>query len=129
KKLRASASRRYEVGPAVRSPVDPRAWDCEPPVEGSHDLLSVTFDRPLDGALLAHCLTILDAAAERVPGHASVGPEERSWHFEPLTPWQPTPYTIRVDSRLEDLAGNSLTRLFDRDLTRSGDIQPNPQTT
>jgi hypothetical protein len=28
---------------------------------------------------------------------------------------------VTVNPRLEDLAGNSLTRVFDRDLTRAGD--------
>jgi hypothetical protein len=56
-----------------------------------------------------------------VAGHASIGREERSWRFVPSAPWIAGGYSLLVDPRLEDLAGNSLLRLFDRDLTRPDD--------
>ena len=128
-KLRAPADRRYEVGSAVRTPLDPGTWECATPTAGSRDRLTVTFDRALDRALVDRCLTVLDDNAAPLPGRVSVGREERTWYFEPLAPWQPTPYSIRVDPRLEDLAGNSLRRVFDRDLANPSDVSPNAQTT
>jgi hypothetical protein len=48
--------------------------------------------------------------------------EEKQLNFIPNKPWSPGQYNLQVEARLEDLAGNNLNRLFDRDVT-------NPQTT
>ena len=64
---------------------------------------------------------MLDAHDQAVVGQATIADGESCWTFRPLYPWQPQVYHLRVDARLEDLAGNSLTRLFDRDLTRAQD--------
>jgi hypothetical protein len=37
------------------------------------------------------------------------------------SPWRPGAHELIVDALLEDLAGNSLARVFDRDLTRLTD--------
>jgi hypothetical protein len=83
--------------------------------------LTVTFDRPLDHALLSHSLQIRDAAGAPVAGNGWIGADEQSWRFEPLSPWEAGHYTVVIDPRLEDLAGNSLARVFDRDLLRAED--------
>jgi hypothetical protein len=119
--LRAGFEQRYGVGAAVRSRVDPSCWRYQWPRDGTTEPLTVAFDRPLDHALLGHGLWVHDAAGEPLAGHACAGPEERSWCFEPRSPWEDGPYTILVDPHLEDLAGNSLVRVFDRDLTRPED--------
>ena len=113
--------RRYEVGPAVRQHVNPAAWRLRRPAAGSMDPLAVTFDRPLDRALLDHSLVVLDAHGAALDGQATIAQGERSWRFRPLRRWRPAPYRLAVDPRLEDLAGNSLARVFDRDLTRPED--------
>jgi hypothetical protein len=83
--------------------------------------LTVTFDRPLDRALLEHSLWVRDTAGAPLAGQAAVGPGERCWRFEPRSPWAEGRHALVVDPRLEDLAGNSLIRVFDRDLTRAED--------
>ncbi|MBM4404793.1 MAG: hypothetical protein FJ039_01205 [Chloroflexi bacterium] len=119
--LQAAAERGYAVGAALRLRVDPKAWRIRPPKAGSKEALVVDFDRPLDHALLQHCLWVRDGAGKSLPGHSAIGPREQSWRFEPERPWAKGRYTLVVDPRLEDLAGNSLTRLFDRDLERAED--------
>jgi hypothetical protein len=119
--LRTSAERRYEIGPPVRVRVDPTDWRFHYPTAGSADPLTVEFDRPLDHALLEHSLWVNDAAGVPLAGRGSVGPGEQSWRFEPQLPWEEDHYTVIVDPRLEDLAGNSLVRVFDRDLMRAED--------
>ena len=71
--------------------------------------------------LLEHSLVVLDARGSALDGQATIAEGERSWSFTPLRRWRPEPYCLAVDSRLEDLAGNSLTRLFDCDLARPED--------
>ncbi|MYA19485.1 MAG: hypothetical protein F4Z25_04280 [Chloroflexi bacterium] len=116
--LREPFERRYEVGGDLRARVDPRDWEFRPPAAGTAEALHVRFDRPLDHALLQHCIEVRDDAGRPVRGHPQVGPAERSWAFTPAAPWPEGDYRLAIDPRLEDLAGNSLTRLFDRDLER-----------
>ncbi|MSQ13711.1 MAG: hypothetical protein EXR47_06245 [Dehalococcoidia bacterium] len=119
--LRAGAEQRYQVGPVLLARIDPVKWRLQQPAAGSTDPLTVEFDRPLDHALLQHCLWINDAAGAPLAGQASVGQGERSWRFQPQSPWKEGHHSVIVDPRLEDLAGNSLMRVFDRDLTRAED--------
>jgi hypothetical protein len=123
--LRAGFERRYRVGPEVRQHVDPRRWGLLPPPTGTRTPFVVEFDRPLDHGLLHHALAVTDPEERRIAGLVSVGPEERSWAFVPTRPWCPGRHHLIVDHRLEDLAGNSLARLFDRDLRRV-DQDPRP---
>ena len=85
--LRTGARRRYEVGPLVRVRVKPADWRYDSPTAGSTDPLTVEFDRPLDHALLEHSLWVNDAAGVPLAGQGFVGPRERSWRFEPQSPW------------------------------------------
>jgi hypothetical protein len=125
--LLAGAERRYEVGPAVRARVDPAVWLIEPPRAYTSDPLCVTFERPLDRALLQHCLWVLDASGEPVAGHGAAGEGERRWHFTPGSAWKLQRYLLAVDPKLEDLAGNSVARVFDRDLARPEDAAVDPR--
>ena len=117
--LRTGMERRYKVEPAVRVRVDPADWRFHYPAAGSLSPLTVEFDRSLDHALLEHSLWVNNAAGAPVAGRGSVGPGERSWRFEPQSPWDEGRYVVIVDPRLEDLAGNSLIRMFDRDIMRA----------
>jgi hypothetical protein len=64
---------------------------------------------------------VLGLGGRPVEGHAAIADGDGAWGFSPLQPWRPERYALAVDPRLEDLAGNSLTRVFDRDLTRPED--------
>lgn len=125
--LRTSAERHYKVGAPVRVRVESTNWQYHYPTAGSTDPLTIEFDRPLDYALLQHCFWVTDTAGVPLGGQGSVGFGERSWQFEPRLPWGEGQYVVMVDPRLEDLAGNSLTRVFDRDLMRTEDVPVNVQ--
>jgi hypothetical protein len=84
--LAQGARRTYRVGPAIRSRVDPALWDVRWPVTEGEQVV-IRFDRPMDRAQTQRFIRVAD------DGRA-----------------------IRVDTRLEDLAGNSVRRVFDRDL-------------
>lgn len=125
--LREGAERSYLVGPDERRLVEPRRWRLRVPGAGTTEHLAIEFDRPLDHALLARCLELRDRDGGPVAGRAVIGNGETSWLFEPARPWTEHPYQVAVRSILEDLAGNSLQRIFDRDLGqdpagRPGDV-------
>lgn len=126
--LRSGFERCYAVGPPLRARVDPRAWRLDVPRAGTGDPLSMTFDRPLDRALLERCLWVHDADGAPLDGHATVAARECGWRFAPRQPWAPGVHDLIVDPRIEDLAGNALTRVFDRDLVSDADepVAPRP---
>jgi hypothetical protein len=103
--------RELTVGPDLRHRVDPSTWEVSSPPAGTREPLVVQFDRPLDHALLQRAITA------PVPGTAAVGPAEMSWRFTPEERWAPGNGKLIVDTVLEDPAGNSLRRAFDRDLS------------
>ena len=115
--LRRCAERRYDVGGDARGRVDPDRWTLTVPLRHSLDPLDVVFDRPLDHGLLARCLHVIGPDSQLVEGTPTVGSEERSWTFVPRVAWTPGLHQLVVDPVLEDIAGNSVSRVFDRDLT------------
>jgi hypothetical protein len=119
--LLRGAEQCYQVGPPMRARVDPAVWRLHGAAAGTMDPLVVEFDRPLDHALLAHSLSVADAAGALVPGRGSSVSGEQCWRFEPYTAWESGRYRLVVEPSLEDLAGNSCLRVFDRDLLRAED--------
>jgi hypothetical protein len=104
------------VGPPTRRRIDPFAWEIDVPDAGTRTPLEVRFDRPLDFALASRSLQVAGIA-----GAGSVGPEELIWCFCPDEPWPEGRHELSVDADLEDVAGNSVRRVFDRDLARPED--------
>ena len=119
--LKVGAERSYSIGQALRSRIDPNAWRLIAPAAGSRQPLLVQFDRPLDHGLLQHCLSVRDTAGWNVIGVAEIGEGERSWRFTPDGPWEAGEHLVVVEPRLEDVAGNSPARVFDRDVTKLED--------
>jgi hypothetical protein len=119
--LREGAQRRYHVGGEERRHVNPASWVLTIPPAGTIQPLQIFFGRPLDHGLLARCLHVTGPGTQSVSGTARIGPHEQSWQLVPHRAWPPQPHQIHVDPILEDLAGNSVSRVFDRDLTHPQD--------
>jgi hypothetical protein len=119
--LRASAQRRYEVGGQERRHVDPASWALTVPQAGTLEPVQVAFGRPLDHGLLARCLYVAGPGGEVIDGTLQIGPEEQTWQLIPRRAWSRGSHQLIVDAALEDLAGNSVSRVFDRDLSRPED--------
>jgi hypothetical protein len=125
--LVAGLHRDYRVGEAQHGHLDVAHWTYSWPRAESTGPVLITFDRPVDQALALRCLRVVDSAGVSVAGRTSLAPAEQGWRFDPDAPWRPGNYTLVVDPILEDLAGNSLRRVFDRDLDRAAD-DPRPNT-
>jgi hypothetical protein len=119
--LRAGSDQRYRVGSDERRRVEPEAWSLGMPTSHTLEPLEVSFGRSLDYGLLSDCIAVIDPDGRAVRGAATIGPDERSWLLAPQQPWAPGAHRLVVDPVLEDLAGNSVARVFDRDLTRRED--------
>jgi hypothetical protein len=119
--LRAGAERRYLVGADERRPVRPEDWALAVPRRGTAEPLRAQFGRPLDHGLLARCLRVAGPDGQPVDGTVQLGAGEQSWQLVPRQAWAPGPHQLIVDPVLEDVAGNSVRRVFDRDLGHPGD--------
>lgn len=105
----------WTIGPADRSRPEPSEWTVSAPAtpEAAVELwLSEALDHPLAERLV----TVESSGGERIDGVAMLSDNDRRWRFSPADPWAPGAYVLRVDPALEDLAGNSLSRLFDEPL-------------
>ncbi len=73
----------------------------------------------LDRASVQRSLRVVDGDGHPVPGHPSLDQDALVWVFTPAVGGND--WKLRIDTRLEDLAGNSVRRVFDRDLRRPAD--------
>jgi hypothetical protein len=119
--LRASAERRYRVSPDERRLLVPEDWQTVPPQVNTAAPLEVLFDRPLDPFLSARCLCVVGPDGRLMAGTPAVGRDGTSWRLTPRAPWAVGPHRLLIDPVLDDLAGNSVERVFDRDMTRPED--------
>jgi len=102
----------------------PQDWKLIAPRAGTKQPLCLDFGEPLDHALAKRLLKVVDADGKKVSGHTTVTENETTWQFQPSQPWRTAEYRIEVDELLEDLAGNTPVRVFDRDLKKARGAPP-----
>lgn len=106
---------------------DTDRWELKAPASGSLQSVTLSFPEPLDYQVIKTAITMLDPDGKEQLGKIEVLHNERAWRFTPLTEWKKGRYILRVEPRVEDLAGNNLERLFDRDLAKPG-AKPEDET-
>jgi hypothetical protein len=124
--LASGHAKAFRTIAADRTSPDVGAWAVAPPVPGTRAALIVRSPEPLDRALLASALTIVDPQGKVVEGAIDVPPGEREWRFTPRARWAWGRHELRVAAELEDVAGNNLRRLFDVDLSRAAAAPDGP---
>jgi len=110
-----------------RRPIDLKTWRVTAPSTASATL-EVIFPRPLDRALLDRMIAVIDRSGKRVPGTITIDRNEQRWRFTPAAPWKAGGYRLRVDTALEDLAGNKVDRPFDVDVFEHIEKTPRTET-
>ena len=100
---------------------DPQSWKVSAPSSNGKQSLEIQFPQPLDYSLVMECVTILNSNGDVVSGEMQIADEERILRFVPDEPWTKGTFALRIESRLEDLAGNNLNRPFDRDVNKKYD--------
>ena len=126
--LKASFRKTFQVGPFENTPPDPRPWTLTPPPPQSTTPLRITFRESLDHALATRCITVHNATTQAIAGQVQMTDHDMIWQFIPTQPWAPGHYTLRIATILEDLAGNSVGRLFEVDLTASASLPSIPES-
>ena len=120
--LQQASIKKFHVGSRDAKSPDPDNWRIEIPKSGTKSSFKVNFGQPLDAILAIEALQILDASGYLVAGEEIVLNKERAYGFDPSKKWEAGDYTLMVQTRLEDLAGNNINRLFDEDISKQQEI-------
>lgn len=120
--LRRRHVKRFIVAPPDRQPIDPHRWKMGVPRQGTRAALTVKFGEALDHALATRLIHVENAQHERLPGTASLSHRETQWHFVPDAPWPKETFYISAEQILEDIAGNSVGRPFEVDVTEPAPV-------
>jgi hypothetical protein len=107
----------HVLSPEEKQP-NPKTWKIEPPAAATTAPLVMTSPKPLDRALLHRLVWVADAKGRKVDGSIEVTRRETCWRFTPAAAWKAGRYQLVADTRLEDLAGNSIGRPFEVDELR-----------
>lgn len=117
--LGSDRSFEWQVGPADHTLPTLAGFRLDPPAAGSREPWVVHSIEPLDPGMLAGALQIR-RAGRTVAGRAEAAPDGCSWRFIPAAAWLSGDHELQADPNLEDLAGNSLVKPFEVDLTGAG---------
>ena len=93
----------------------PNEWIIHAPVAKTTDELCVQFREAIDYGLLHAGLRVLSPSGSVVAGRWISGVEETSACFAPESNWAEGNYSLDVETRIEDLAGNNINRAFEVD--------------
>ena len=100
-----------------RSPVSDQ-WQLTLPSAATTEPLVIDFNESLDFSLANESIFVVDNNSNPIKGIIELSNEETQWKFSPEKGWIKGNYFIKIESRLEDMAGNNLNRVFDRDITK-----------
>jgi hypothetical protein len=106
----------FRAGPPQEQFPDLKTWKIQAPPPATDKPLRLTFPKPLDHALLERMLWVTDRQGRRVEGTVMVTDAETRWQLTPKRPWAVGTYELVVDTRLEDVAGNSVKSPFEVDV-------------
>ena len=98
---------------------DLKQWQLQVPHASTNAPLRIKTWETLDHYLLSESVGVVDQNNSLIKGTISLDKKDQQVLFVPAQPWKVQRYRLQVDARLEDLAGNNLNRVFDRDITKS----------
>jgi hypothetical protein len=122
KNMETNYHKEFKVGPRDSLVPDHRVWMILPPEAGSPEPLYVDMKESLDYILLKNAVRIKDKSGKTIQGVFDTKREETRLVFTPSEVWKAGDYIMEIENRLEDLAGNNLNRLFDKDITKKDNV-------
>lgn len=114
----------FVAGPRDSISPDPKHWKLNLPEKNTNKALDIFIDEAVDHFLLLECLYIKNDDGGIVKGTLQVDSTDKIYSFLPAASWSAGNYSLVIESRLEDLAGNNLNRPFDRDITTTKLAEP-----
>lgn len=116
--LKQDFIKKFFTGPHDSISPDEQAWNIDAPKAKTKEYLKISFNESLDHVLAENTISVSDANDNEVKGKLKVNDQGTILHFFPDMEWKQGIYILQIESRLEDLSGNNLDRLFDTDLTQ-----------
>jgi len=114
--LGQNITKKFIAGPHVDAQLDINQWRIAAPGAATTAPLVIHLNHPLDHYLLQESISVLTQTGKPVKGKVTLADKDKAWTFTPDAQWQAGVYKLRVAARLEDLAGNNLNKVFDRDI-------------
>tara|TARA_B110000116_G_C16779027_1_gene557303 strand:- start:483 stop:1709 length:1227 start_codon:yes stop_codon:yes gene_type:complete len=90
-------------------------WKVITPKVETKDPLILDFSEPLDHALISRLIWIEGTLKEFIGGTINTKDSEKRWVFVPEDHWTADDYKIVIETKIEDLAGNTVIRPFEID--------------
>ncbi len=115
-KIGKDYTRKFRTTAEDRVRINLGDWKIETPKAGTNVPLSLSFPKSLDHNSLGKLLAVKDANDKLVAGAISLAKDEKAWSFTPARPWESKEYRVVIDSKFEDVAGNTPQRPFDLDI-------------
>ncbi len=123
--LGRDVSKTFTAGPPDHDQPNPKTWTIRSPAAGSRNPLVCQLGSIHDWALLHSDVAVVTNKGDPVAGSTRTADDESVWEFTPDRAWETGHYRLAIGSILEDLAGNSVERPFEVDITANG-AQPRP---
>ncbi len=111
----------FQVGQADHAQPNMKRWQITAPKSGTREPLVVRFDEPLDTAVIAGALRVKNGASDMAMSDPEVSSDGLRWSATPQQPWSSGTFELHAEPTLEDLAGNSLEKLFEVDVSENAD--------
>jgi len=111
----------FHVVPRDKKKLNVNDWQMRLPDAGTTVELRIDFGEPMDAFLAVETMRIYEAIGPEIKGSFTLTSNQSVLLFTPLNNWKTGSYKLNIQSRLEDLAGNNLNRLFDTELRRDAD--------
>ncbi len=107
---------------------DPGQWALIAPDSGTRQPLTIEFDERLDYAMLRNQPLTVTLGKTLVDCQILPNANSTTLELVPSTNWTPGTYTLNINPRLEDLAGNSIERPFEVDIQQANAEQSKTTT-
>ena len=117
----------FRAGPPDETPPDPSTWAIDAPGPGTSDPLTLTSPSRSTAPSSAACATIYDADGHVIPGGVAVEDGETALAIHAGSSLGRRGVSPLRGRDLEDLAGNSIGRVFEVDVFEKVDRRPIPQ--
>ncbi|WP_378173819.1 Ig-like domain-containing protein [Aquimarina sp. SS2-1] len=113
---------KFQVTSEDRTKPSIKDWKINVPNVNSVSKLIIHTDESLDYGSCIRNIIVFDSNQMEIEGSWNIDDKETVLSFTPLKPWKNDNYQIVFSEVIEDLAGNTLNRLFDQNM--NNDLNP-----
>ena len=122
-KIKEEVMKKFTVKADDRAKLNYKDWNVAIPKSNSREAIKISFNETMDYGSVISLLNIENVDGEIIKGTWEAQENESKVYFCPESNWQKGNYKLAINTRIEDLAGNNLIRLFDQDIQKQAIIE------